>query len=84
MSISMFKAHPNKAGMTYFEHMLLSLRFSFMLFVASIQAFIHALFPFSFETSTSDVIKRIDTIMVKMGCKKEKQCTENFINMIMH
>ena len=77
MSISMFKAHPNKAGMTYFEHMLLSLRFSFMLFVASIQAF-------SFETSTSDVIKRIDTIMVKMGCKKEKQCTENFINMIMH
>ena len=78
-----FLKHPNKAGMSYFEHLMLSMRFAFMLFIASIQAFIHALCPFLFETSTSDVIKKIDNIMVKMGCKKKKQCSESFINMLM-
>ena len=46
-----FLKHPNKAGMSYFEHLMLSMRFAFMLFIASIQAFIHALCPFLFETS---------------------------------
>ena len=78
-----FSKHPNKAGMSYFEHLMLSMRFACMLFIASIQAFIHALCPFFFETSTSDVIKKIDNIMVKMGCKKKKQCTESFVSMLM-
>ena len=57
-----FLKHPNKAGMSYFEHLMLSMRFAFMLFIAFIQAFIHALFPFFFETSTSDVIKKLNVL----------------------
>jgi len=71
-SISFIK-HPNENGMGYFKHMYHSLHFAIMLFIASLKAIIHALLPFLFPTSTSDVIKKIDNIQKKIGCKKKKK-----------
>ena len=68
-----FTKHPNSNGMGYFKHMYYSLKFAVMLFIASIKAVLHALFPFLFSTSTSDVIRDIDNIQKKIGCKKKKK-----------
>ena len=64
--------------MSYFRHMLLSLKFSFLLFVSSIQALIHAIFPFLCKTSTTDVIKKIKGMLHKAGCKKKKLMHHSF------
>lgn len=64
--------HPNSNGMGYFKHMYYSLKFAVMLFIASIKALLHALFPFLFSTSTSDVIRDINKIQKQIGCKKKK------------
>lgn len=68
-----FTKHPNENGMGYFKHMYHSLHFAVMLFIASIKAIIHALFPFLFSTSTTDVAKKIMDIQKKMGHKKKKK-----------
>ena len=75
----LFNKHPNKANISYFSHMLVSLKFSIMLFIASIKAFLHALFPFMFETSTSDVVAKINK-KLNAHCKKKKKdkSTYNF------
>ena len=65
--------HPNSNGMGYFKHMYYSLKFAIMLFIASIKAVLHALFPFLFSTSTSDVIRDINKIQKQIGCKKKKK-----------
>jgi hypothetical protein len=65
--------HPNSNGMGYFKHMYYSLKFTVMLFIASIKALLHALFPFLFSTSTSDVIRDINKIQKQIGCKKKKK-----------
>ena len=65
--------HPNSNGMGYVKHMYYSLKFAIMLFIASIKAILHALFPFLFSTSTSDVIRDIDKIQKSIGCKKKKK-----------
>ena len=61
-----FTKHPKENKMGYFKHMYHSLHFAIMLFVASIKAVIHAIFPFFFETSTTDVVKKINKIQKKM------------------
>ncbi len=71
-NISLTK-HPNSNGMGYFKHMYYSLKFAVMLLIASVKAVIHALLPFLFPTSTSDVIRNIDKIQKRIGCKKKKR-----------
>jgi len=71
-AISLTK-HPNSNGMGYFKHMYYSLKFAIMLFFASLKAIVHALLPFLFSTSTSDVIRDIDKIQKRIGCKKKKK-----------
>tara|TARA_B000000475_G_C15677084_1_gene316549 strand:+ start:215 stop:481 length:267 start_codon:yes stop_codon:yes gene_type:complete len=72
---NLFNKHPSDVGMSYFRHMLLSLKFSIMLFIASIKAFLHALFPFMFETSTSDVVAKINKKLNSHCKKKDKEKT---------
>ena len=57
---NLFTKHPNSINLTYFEHLILSLSFSLSLSFASLKAFIHAIFPFIFITSTTDTIYNID------------------------
>jgi hypothetical protein len=66
-------SHPNKNGMTYFKHLFFSLKFSFILFIASIKALIHALCPFLFETSTGEAVKQINICMQQQHGKRQGQ-----------
>lgn len=58
--LSLFTKHPNSLGLTYYEHMKGSFNYSYLLFVGSIKASVHAIFPFLYETSTSDTIENIE------------------------
>ena len=57
-----FFTHPKEVCMSYFEHMKLSLYFSWILWKASILAVIHAFLPDTFITSTSDTNKEVEKI----------------------
>jgi hypothetical protein len=72
MIFNFLTKHPNSNGMGYFKHLFYSLKFALMLFFASLKAVIHALLPFLFSTSTSDVIRDISKIQKSIGCKKKK------------
>ena len=55
-----FFKHPAQVNMTYIEHFKLSLHLSNILFKGSVKAFIHAIYPDIFITSTSDTSKLLD------------------------
>jgi len=55
--------HLNDVGMTYCQHMSMSLYFSYRLGVASVKALIHAFFPEKFITSTSDTVGDLRLIL---------------------
>tara|TARA_X000000368_G_C22637896_1_gene539682 strand:+ start:308 stop:502 length:195 start_codon:yes stop_codon:yes gene_type:complete len=63
----MFK-HPKEVCMSYLEHCMLSLKFSYILFVGSIKALTHAIYPDMYVTSTSDLLVDIKKRMEKAGC----------------
>ena len=50
---NIFTKHPKEVGETYFQHLLVSLKYSFKLLLLFIIAFIHSIFPFIFKTTTS-------------------------------
>ncbi len=54
-----FTAHPSTVDETYFEHMLFAGRFSLRLFGAAFAALIHAILPFLFEKTASNLIRRM-------------------------
>ena len=54
-----FTAHPASVDETYFEHMLFAGRFSFRLFGAAFAALVHAILPFMFEKTASQLIRRM-------------------------
>ena len=51
-----FTKHPNENNMTYWEHLSISMSLSTTFCIGSFQAFIHALFPCFYKTSSSDKI----------------------------
>jgi hypothetical protein len=52
--------HLIEMNMNYFEHMLVSLNYSLILFISCIKAIIHAFIPDIFTTSTSECIREIN------------------------
>ena len=54
--------------MSYLEHCMLSLNFSYILLVGSMKALIHAIYPDAYVTSTSDLLVEIKKKMEKAGC----------------
>ena len=60
---NIFKDHLNKVGETYFEHFLKAFGFGIKLMLISLRVFIHAIFPWCFEHSTSDRIKKLNDIL---------------------
>ena len=66
----MFFHHPKKVCMTHFSHMKFSLSLSNDFFKASTKAFIHAVYPDAYITSSTDAIKDIEEKMNTVGCKK--------------
>ena len=61
----LFQAHPRENGVTYLQHMMISLNLCQTFAIASVQAFVHAVFPFVFQTTSSDTIKYLDDFMKK-------------------
>ena len=51
--------------MSYFQHLNHSLHFSRILFSGSIKAFIHGIFPWCFEHTVSDKIKKLNDVLQK-------------------
>ena len=60
---NIFKDHLNKVGETYFEHFLKAFGFGIKLMLISLRVFIHAIFPWCFEHSTSDQISKLHDIL---------------------
>tara|TARA_X000000950_G_C13634438_1_gene544895 strand:+ start:41 stop:235 length:195 start_codon:yes stop_codon:yes gene_type:complete len=56
--------------MSFSEHAKLSLTFSGKLLIGSIKAFIHAFVPDVYSTSTTELIKEIDSMINVVGCNK--------------
>jgi hypothetical protein len=61
--IDLFTHHPRENGVSYVQHMIISLNLCQTFAIASIQSFIHALFPFIFETSSTDTVTYIKEMM---------------------
>ena len=61
----MFK-HLRKVNMTYSEHLLGAFSYSGELFKGSIKSFIHGIFPNLYETSTTDLVKKLS---IKLNIK---------------
>ena len=53
--MNIFTRHPFSVGMTYYQHLCFSFRFSLILLKASSCSFIHGIFPFLFETTITDL-----------------------------
>ena len=58
-----FTKHPKKVNETYLQHMWCALKFSAKLEFLSWCAFIHAIFPFWFETKASDGVKKLNNFL---------------------
>ena len=58
-----FTDHPSKVDETYFEHMLCACKFFIKLQLLSFVALIHSVFPFLFEFTASDGIKKLNDCM---------------------
>ena len=57
--IKRMKSHLDSVQLSYIQHLFRALRFSLFLSVAALMCFIHALFPFLFETSASRIIIKL-------------------------
>ena len=57
---NIFSEHPKSVGLTYFQHMKLSLNLSYKLYIGSIKAFIHSFFNFFFIKSTTNIVNDIE------------------------
>jgi hypothetical protein len=68
--LEMRKNHLQKVGMTYSEHFFVSFKISKLFFQSSYLAFVHAIFPDSYITSSTDTIKKVKNILSKTKKKK--------------
>ncbi len=59
-----FTHHPASVGETYWQHLLASARFAALLGVAAVAALVHAVLPFLFEKTASEIITTLHRRMV--------------------
>ena len=65
----LFLEHPKNVCLSYFQHFKLSMGFSLKFGIGSLKAFAHAIFPFMFIKSTSDIINDIENQLKVNKCK---------------
>ena len=58
--VSIFTKHPNDIGETYLQHLLQALRYSLTFLFLFVIAFIHAIFPFLFQQTASDILRELN------------------------
>lgn len=64
--------HLESINLTYKEHFIRSAELSGLLFIASLQAFVHAFIPQVFQTSTTDALIHITAKLHN----KDTKCTQ--------
>lgn len=57
--LTAFTAHPASVDESYFEHLWFALTFAATLFAAAFAALVHAILPFAFEKTASNIIRRL-------------------------
>ena len=71
MNFNYFFKHPKQVCMTYFEHFKLFMNFSKLLAIGAFKAFIHAILPDVYITSTTDIVEEIKVKLSNAGCIKD-------------
>lgn len=64
-----FFHHPNSVCLNYYTHLKFSLYVARTLFIGSIKALIHSIYPDVFITSTSELLVELNNKMKKIGCR---------------
>ena len=67
--VNIFTKHPKEVGETYFQHGFQSMRYSFTFLFLFVIAFIHAILPFLFKKTASDIVCEMSS---DMECRKGK------------
>ena len=70
--------HLRDSNMNYFEHMLISLNYSAILFISCIKALIHSFIPDLFITSTSECILEINNKLMRHNKKDYEKKLSDF------
>lgn len=69
--------HLNNINETYFVHLGRALYFSLFLLIASVACFIHAIFPFLFERTASNLVNEVHVMMAcRLGETDENNETD--------
>ena len=71
-----FTRHPRLVDETYLEHMWCAFKFFYTLLGLSLTALVHAVFPFWFEFTSSDGIKKLNECM--QDRKSEAEGNESY------
>ena len=61
---NIFTKHPKEVGMNYFQHLCFTLMLARKMFFAVFASIIHSVFPFLFNTYTSETIKKLHQIFL--------------------
>lgn len=64
-----FTAHPASVGESYLEHLRSATGFGARMFFASIACLLHGLFPFAFEKTGSNCVRRLHQRMIVSRAK---------------
>jgi len=64
-------SHPKQVCMSYMQHFWFSMSLSRRFAIGSMQAFIHALIPDLYITSSSDLILETQEDMSNVGCRDD-------------
>lgn len=70
--------HLREMKMDYFEHMFVSLNYSFILFISCIKSLIHSFIPDLFVTSTTECIIEINNKLHRHNSKDYEKKLTNF------
>ena len=63
------RTHLESVCMGYAEHFRLSAWFGLQLLAGALRAFAHALVPSLYASSTSSLLRRLDTVARESGCR---------------
>ena len=66
-----YKEHDLKDLLDFAEHFKLSMNFSKLLAIGAFKAFIHAILPDVYITSTTDIVEEIKVQLANAGCVKD-------------
>lgn len=73
---NIFTKHPNSIGETYFQHLRFASQFGITMMIGGIACLIHALFPFVFEKTGSNILLRCTHFFISRMPKLEERVIE--------